>query len=76
MATIICDAENLTYFDSFGFFGNKNIYRIQACSLIMCGFCIGLTDFMLNSKSLLEYTNLFSSNKYKKNKKVILKYFQ
>ena len=28
----------------------------------MCGyFCIGFIDFMLNGKSLLEYTNLFSA---------------
>ena len=39
-------------------------------------FCIGFTDFMLKGKSLLEYTNLFSSNKYKYNDKLILKYFQ
>ena len=39
-------------------------------------FCIGFIDFMLKSKSLLEYTNLFSPNKYKKDDKIILKYFQ
>ena len=39
-------------------------------------FCIGFIDFMLKGKSLLEYTNLFSPNGYKKNDKVILKYFQ
>ena len=43
----------------------------------MCGsFCIGFIDFMLKGKSLLEYTNLFSPNEYKKNDKTILKYFQ
>ena len=43
----------------------------------MCGyFCIGFIDFILKSKSLLEYTNLFSTSKYKKNDKIILKYFQ
>ena len=43
----------------------------------MCGyFCIGFTDFMLKGKSLLEYTGLFSANKYKKNDKIIVKYFQ
>ena len=42
----------------------------------MCGyFCIGFIDFMLKGKSLLEYTNLFSPNEYKKNDKIILKYF-
>ena len=39
-------------------------------------FCIGFIDFMLKGKTLLEYTNLFSSNEYKKNHKIILKYFQ
>ena len=43
----------------------------------MCGYvCIGFTDFMLKSKSLLEYINLFSPNNYGKNDKIILKYFQ
>ena len=83
--------NNLTYFDSFWvehipkeikkFVENKNIitniYRIQAYDSIMCGyFCIGFIDFMLKGKSLLEYTNLFSSNDYEKNDKIILKYFQ
>ena len=81
----------VTYFDSFRvehipkeikkFIGNKNIitniYRIQIYDSIMCGyFCIGFIDFMLKGKSLLEYTNLFSSNDYEKNDKIILKYFQ
>ena len=38
--------------------------------------CIGFFDFMLNGKSLLEYTNFFSPNVYEKNDKIILKYFQ
>ena len=69
--------ENLTYFESFGveyipkesrkFIGNENIitniYRTQAYNLIMCGyFFIGFIDFMLKAKSLLGYTNLFSSD--------------
>ena len=42
----------------------------------MCGyFCIGFIDFMLKSKRLWEYKNLFSPNEYKKNDKIILKYF-
>ena len=32
--------------------------------------CIGFMDFTLNSKSLLDYTNLFSSNDYEKNDKI------
>ena len=43
----------------------------------MCGyFCIRFIDFILKGKSLLEYTNLFSPNEYKKNNKIILEYFQ
>ena len=43
-----------------------NIYRIQKYDL-MCGyFCMGFIDFMLKGKSLLDYKNLFSPNKYKK----------
>ena len=38
-------------------------------------FCIGFIDFTLKSKSLLDYTNLFSPDDYEKNDKIILKYF-
>ena len=61
--------------------GNKNIttniHRIKAYDSIMrrC-FCIEFIDFMLKGKSLSDYTNLFSPNDYKKNNKIILKYFQ
>ena len=42
----------------------------------MCGyFCTGFIDFMLKDKSLLEHTNLFSTNDYEKNYKIISKYF-
>ena len=82
-----CDA---TYFDSFGVeyihkskssYQTKNIitniYRIQAYNSIIYGyFSIGFIDFMLKGKSLLDYTNLFSPNKYEKNDKIILKYLQ
>ena len=76
---------NVTYFDSFGvehipkeirkFIRNKNIttnvYGIQAYYSIMCRyFCIGLTDFMLKGKSLLEYTNFFSPKDYKEIDKI------
>ena len=53
-----------------------NIFRIQAYDSIMCGyFCIRFIDFMLAGKTLTDFTNLFSSNKYKKNDYIILKYF-
>ena len=63
-----------TYFDSFGvehipkeiknFIGNKNIqsniYRMQGYDSVMCGYlCIGFIDFMLEGKSLTDFTNLF-----------------
>ena len=35
----------------------------------MCGFN---NDFMLKGKGLLDYTNLFSPNKYEKNDKLII----
>ena len=42
----------------------------------MCGyFCIGFIDFMLKTKSLLDYRNLFSPNEYENDYKIILKYF-
>ena len=43
----------------------------------MCGYlCIEFIDFILKSKSLVEYTNLFAPNDYEKNDKIILRYFQ
>ena len=63
------------------FIGNKNIKinicRIQAYNLIMCGsFSIEFIGFMPRGKEWLDYTNLFSPNNYKKNDRIILKYFQ
>ena len=62
------------------FIGRKkiitNIYRIQVCDSIMCGyFCIGFVNVMFNGKSLTDYTNLFSPNDFNKNDDIILKYF-
>ena len=82
--------KTVTYFDSFGvehipkeimtFIDHKNIitniYRIQAYDPIMCGyFCIGFINFVFNGNSLMDYTNLFSPNDFKKNDDIILKYF-
>ena len=54
-----------------------NTHKIQACDSIMSlYFCIKFIDFMLQGKSLFDYTNLFSHNEYEKNEKVILKHFQ
>ena len=85
------NGNKIIYFDSIEvehipkeikkFTGNKNIitniYKIQAYNSIMRGyFCIWFIDFMLKSKSFLDYTNLLSPNDYGKNVKIILKYFQ
>ena len=84
------NGNNIIYFDGFGvehipkenkkLIGNKNIitniYRIPAYDSIMWEyFCIGLIDFMLKYKSLLDYASLFSPTEYEKNNKIILKYF-
>ena len=43
----------------------------------MCGyFRNGFIDFMLKSKSLIDYTNLFFLYEYEKNDKIIIKYLQ
>ena len=77
------NAENVTYFDSFGvehipkeiikFIGNKNIirnnYRKQAYGSIMCAyFCIGFIDFMLEKKQIY-----FLLTNIKNNDKIISK---
>ena len=78
------------YFDSFGIehipkeikhaTGNKeikaNIFRIQAYDSIICGyFCIEFINYMLKGKTLLDYTNLFSPNEFKKNDQIIKRIF-
>ena len=43
----------------------------------MCGFCfVDFKEYMLAGKTLLDYTNFFSLNDYKKNGKAICKYFE
>ena len=79
------------YFDSFGIehipkeielaIGNKkikaNTFRIQAYDSIMCGyFCIESINYILKGKTLLDYTNLFSPNDFKKNDRVIKRIFK
>ena len=52
----------------------SNIVRIQAYDSIMCGyFCI---EYMLKGKTLLDYTNLFSPNDFKKNDQVVKRIFK
>ena len=70
------------YFDSFGVEHipkeiNKYIFRIQAYDSIMCGcFCIEFINYMLKSKTLLDCTNLFSPNDFKKNDLIIKRIFK
>ena len=77
------------YFDSFGIkyirqevlskikekSVTHNIFRTQNDNSVMCRFyCTASIEFMIAVKAL-DYTN-FSPNDYKKNYKVIYKYFQ
>ena len=85
------DRNTAVYFDSFGVeyifqeVLNKikdksithDIFIIQSDDSITCGFyCIILIEYLLKEKALLDYTNLFSPNDYKKNDKIIYKYFK
>ena len=55
----------------------SNIFRIQAYDSTMCGyFCIEFINYMLKGKALLDYTNLFSPNDFKKNDRVIKRIFK
>ena len=43
----------------------------------MCGyFSIAFIDFMLASKKLIDYTNMFSPYDFNKNDRIILSYFK
>ena len=54
-----------------------NIFRMQNNESIMCGFyCIAFIEFMLARKTLIDYIIFFSLNDYKKNDKIIYKYFK
>ena len=70
--------NDITYFDSFGvkhipkeikkFIGNKKkqIF-LEAYDSITCGyFCIGYINFTLVEKTLTDFINPFSPNKFKK----------
>ena len=55
----------------------SNIFRIQVHDSIMCGyFCIEFINYMLKGKTLLDYTNSFSPNDFKKNDRVIKRIFK
>ena len=82
------NGNSVTDFGSFGiehipekvkkFIGNKNInfLRIHAYDSIMCGyFCIGCINFIFKGKTLVDYTNSFSPQNFKKIDIGILNYF-
>ena len=55
----------------------SNIFRIQAYDSVMCRyFCIEFINYMFKGKTLLDYTNLFSPNDFKKNDQVIKRIFK
>ena len=89
--SLCIDRNTAVYFDSFGIeyipqevlnkikdkSNTHNIFRIQDIESIMCGFyCIAFIEHMLAGKTLLDYTNVFSPNDYKKIDKIIYKYFK
>ena len=50
---------------------------MQEDNSIMCGyFCIGLIDFMLAGKNLMDFTSLFSPYDFQKNHDIISSYFK
>ena len=79
------------YFDSFGIehipkelehaIGNKeikaSIFRLQAYDSIMCEYYyIEFINYMLKGKTLLDYTNLFSPNGFKKKDQIMKRIFK
>ena len=55
----------------------QKISKIQDNESIMCGFCcIAFIEYMLARKIVLDYTNLFSLNDYKRNDRIISKCLQ
>ena len=87
--SLVIDRYTAAYFDSFGIeyipqgvlnkindkFITHNIFRIQDNEPIMCEFyCIAFIEYTLVEKTLLNHSNLFSPNDYKKNDKMIFKY--
>ena len=89
--SLLIDENTAAYFDSFGIeyipqeVLNKikdtsithKIFRIQDNESIMCEFyCIAFIEYMLAGKTLLDYINLLSPIEYKKNDKILYKYFK
>ena len=50
---------------------------MQAYDSIMCGYyCIEIINYMLKGKILLDYTNLFSPDDFKKKNQIIKRIFK
>ena len=76
--SLFIEISTTVYFHSFGIeyisqevlkkirykLTTHNIFTIQVGNSIMCGFCF--IECILAGKLLLDYTNLFSPNDYKK----------
>ena len=88
---LFCNRSEVVYFDSFvvehvteetkEFIENKNltanIFRVQTNNSVMCGyFCIGLIDFMLAGKDLVDFTSFFSHYEFEKNDDIISRCFK
>ena len=86
--SLFIDRNTAIYFNYFGIeyipleilskIGDKsvthNIFRLQDNKSIMCGFyCVTFIEYMLAGKT---YGDLFSSNCYKNNDRIIYKYFK
>ena len=57
--------------------GIKTKSRIQSYDSIMCGYlCILFIEYMLNNKTLTDFTNLFSPWNFEKNEQIIKRYFK
>ena len=55
----------------------KILFRIQAYDSVICGYvCIGFVDFVFKGDILTDFTKLFSSDSFKDNYKIILKYIK
>ena len=89
--SLFIDRNTAVYFDSFGIeyirhevskkvkdkSFTHNVFRMQDNESNMYGFyCIAFIEYMLAGKTLLDYTSLISPNDYKKNDKIIYKYFK
>ena len=83
------NGNNVTYLDNFAFEhipkqvkklkdkkNNKNKNLPCTSKWFINAWIILYWSYWFYAKSLLDYTNLFSPNKYEKNYKLILEYFQ